>query len=93
MTRSARAAEPRPKCSGTVAPRSQIVNVLSQRFAEVPAALGLAHDGSLVEVFTSPDSSTWTMVLTRPNGMSRIMVEGQAWIDVQPETGVVESGQ
>ena len=76
-----------------VAPRSQIVNVLSQRFAEVPAALGLAHDGSLVEVFTSPDGSTWTMVLTQPNGMSQIIVEGQAWIDVEPATSVVVAGQ
>ena len=72
------------------APRSQIVSVLSQRFAEVPAALGLAHDGSLVEVFKSSDGSTWTMVRTTPNGMSRIMVEGQAWIDVAAETNVLE---
>ncbi len=73
--------------------RSQIVNMLSQRFAEVPTALGIAHDGSLIEVFTSPDGSTWTMVLTRPNGMSRIMVEGQVWMDVEPEASVVEQGR
>jgi hypothetical protein len=75
------------------APRSQIVNLLSQRFAEEPAALGLAHDGSLVEVFTSPDGSTWTMVLTVPNGMSRIVVEGQAWIAIAPEADVAESSR
>jgi hypothetical protein len=74
----------------TAAPRSQIVNVLNQRYAEMPAALGLAHDGSLVEIFTSSDGSTWTMVLTQPNGMSRIMAEGKAWIDVEPEASLVE---
>jgi hypothetical protein len=72
------------------APRSQIVNLLSQRFAEAPVALGLAHDGGLVEIFTSPDGSTWTMVLTRPNGMSRVLATGQVWVDVEPEARSVE---
>ena len=67
------------------APRSQIVSVLSQRFAEAPAARGLAHDGGLVEVFASADGSTWSMVLTRPNGMSRIMLEGLVWIEVEAD--------
>ena len=74
------------EATGNAAPRSQIVEVLSQRFSEEPAALGLADNGGLVEVFKSTDGSSWTMLLIMPNGMSRVIAEGQAWTDVQPTT-------
>ena len=42
-------------------------------------ALGLASGGRLVEVFSTEDGSTWTLLLTAPDGTSCMMAEGQGW--------------
>jgi len=60
-------------------PREQIVEMLDTRYAEAPIALGLASGGRLVEVFSTADGSTWTLLLTAPDGTSCMMAEGQGW--------------
>ena len=60
-------------------PRDEIVEMLDVRYSEAPIALGLASGGRLVEVFSSADGSTWTLLLTAPDGMSCLMAEGQGW--------------
>ena len=56
-----------------------VVNKLSQGYAEQPVALGLAANGSLIEVFSATDGQTWTLVMTRPDGLSCILASGHAW--------------
>ena len=60
-------------------PREQIVEMLDTRYSESPIALGLASGGRLVEVFSTVDGSTWTLLLTAPDGTSCMMAEGQGW--------------
>ncbi len=57
---------------------------LGARFAEAPASIGLASSGKLVELFTSEDGGTWTLVLTEPKGVSCIVATGKYWYDVPP---------
>lgn len=64
--------------------RSSLIEHLSGRFAETPVAAGLAANGSMVEVFSSPDGQTWTIVLTRPDGATCVVASGESWIDVIP---------
>ena len=49
-------AQRQPRCID----RQMIEEVLKQRFAEKQAGIGLAEDGRLLEVFSSPDGRTWT---------------------------------
>ena len=60
-------------------PRSAVVQLLGDSYAEVPVAFGLAQNGGLIEVFASADGATWTMVLSMPNGLSYVVTSGEAW--------------
>lgn len=60
-------------------PRDKIIEVLNSRYAEEPISRGLASGGQMVEVFSSPDGDTWTLLLTAPDGTSCLMAEGQGW--------------
>lgn len=63
-------------------PRDQVVKMLDTRYSETPIARGLAAGGRLVEVFSSTDGSTWTLLLTAPDGTSCLMAEGQGWFSL-----------
>jgi len=59
-----------------------IHNVVSDKlkstFDEEPSGRGLASNGGMLEVYTSPDGS-WTITLTRPDGISCLMSTGEHW--------------
>ena len=58
-----------------------MVERLNEQFAEQQAAVGLTGTGSVVEIYTTNDGSTWTLVLTRPDGTSRVILAGETWIE------------
>ena len=57
----------------------ELANQLDSRFSEAPVAIGLTNYNVVVEVFSNGDGSTWTMVLTKPDGMSCVMATGEDW--------------
>ncbi len=71
------------------APRNEIVQLLKTRYAEQPVALGLANNGGVIEVLTSPDGATWTILLTMPDGASFIMITGESWLRLTQLKGEV----
>lgn len=72
MTSTAHA---QPECF----PRSDLVQHLASNYHEQPAAAGLADNGSLLEVFTSKDGETWTVVISMPNGTACLVATGEQW--------------
>jgi hypothetical protein len=64
-------------------PRDVLVERLGADYAEMAVARGLSHQGVVVEVFSSGDGSTWTIVVTRPNGASCVVAAGEAWMKVE----------
>lgn len=58
---------------------ADLTEMLDQKFAEQPSALGLQANGHLVEVFVSNDGTSWTIVVTRPDGWSCIVAVGEHW--------------
>lgn len=62
--------------------RATLVKELTQRYAEVPVSIGLTSTGGMIEVFASKDGSTWTMLLTTPDGQSRVIGDGESWFSV-----------
>lgn len=60
--------------------RKVVVEALAETYAEAPRALGITADGAVLELFTTGDGETWTIVITFPNGKSRIIATGEYWI-------------
>ena len=60
-------------------PRPELVKQLSKKFHEEPIAIGLTNKGSLVEVLTSDNGSTWTIMISQPNGSSCLVAAGEGW--------------
>ena len=61
-----------------------VVKLLGARYAESPSALGLGTSGAMVEVFSTKDGSTWTILATQPDGTTCIVTSGEQWIPVIP---------
>lgn len=72
--------------------RADLLAHLARQYREAPAAVGLADNGALLEVFASRDGETWTVAVTTPNGISCLIATGEQWQDlprlepVDPET-------
>ena len=60
------------------ADRNVIVDRLGSKYSETSVSMGLANDGSMIEVFASP-AGTFTIIVTRPSGVSCIIATGDAW--------------
>ena len=60
---------------------------LQTGYQEVRTGVGLAGNGGLIELYTS-EKGTFTIVLTRPNGMSCLMAVGENWEIVKDPTPV-----
>ncbi|HMB77729.1 MAG TPA: hypothetical protein VKN76_15130 [Kiloniellaceae bacterium] len=59
--------------------RDKIIDWLGAKYKEALVATGVSDKGALVEVLTARDGTTWTILLTSPNGTSCIVETGQAW--------------
>jgi hypothetical protein len=59
--------------------REEMLSHLSQKYSEKPVAMGLATNGSVVEVLSSKSSGSFTIVYTMPNGMTCLMAAGSNW--------------
>ncbi|HEX9703182.1 MAG TPA: hypothetical protein VGA19_10040 [Rhodospirillales bacterium] len=55
-----------------------VVKTLNGKYAEKPVSMGLANNGTVVEVLSSEDGS-WTIVMTTPNGVSCLLAAGDYW--------------
>lgn len=61
--------------------RAKLVDKLAERYAEVPVSRGLTRHGAVLEVFASPNGS-FTVILTRPDGVSCLVATGEAWHEI-----------
>ncbi len=75
LVHTASAVRAQPVCM----PHDEFTEQLYAKFAEAPAANAIANNGALVELFATHDRSSWTLAMTRPGGMSCVLVAGEAW--------------
>lgn len=61
--------------------QAAIMRLLKEQYAEVPAAIGLGLDGRVLELFSSPEGLTWSLVATSPRGRSCIIAVGRYWTE------------
>ncbi|MBT3358955.1 MAG: hypothetical protein HN403_04935 [Rhodospirillales bacterium] len=64
---------------------ADLVKQLGTKHAETPIGIGLASNGGIVQVFSSEDGVSWTIVMTMPNGISCLMAAGESWELISPE--------
>src|SRR5215471_13080393 len=59
--------------------RDDVLAQLSQKYHEAPVGVGLAGNGGLIELLTASTGSTWTLIVTMPNGPTCLVAAGQDW--------------
>ena len=62
--------------------RGKLVQLLAERYGEASVAAGIAENGGVVELLTNADGSTWTLLMTLPDGSTRVVASGESWISV-----------
>ncbi len=70
----------------TCGQRADVLARLARQFNEVPAAIGLDNSGSLIEVLTTDDGATWSIVITTPRGVSCVVATGESWQELTRTT-------
>ena len=66
--------------------RDNILAQLAAKYGEQPIGRGVAGMGGLVEVLTTADGKTWTIIVTRPaDGWACLVAEGQGWRTIPRE--------
>ncbi len=65
--------------AGQCAPREQVIEKLNGKYGETRYSIGLAPNNSVIEVFASEQSGTWTITVTSARGMTCLMASGQAF--------------
>ncbi len=65
--------------------RQAIVDQLTNKYGESRQNVGLNGNNSLVEVFVSAATGTWTILVTMPTGTSCLVAAGQNWQVVEAE--------
>ena len=66
-------------------PRADLLAHLAKKYSEAPVAAGMTNDGrGLVEVLTTGDGGTWTIIVTTPHGMSCLVTAGEGWRWLNP---------
>lgn len=61
------------------AARADIVAQLEKKYGETRRAAGLQNRGSVTEIFASEKTGTWTIIVTRPDGVACAVAAGEAW--------------
>jgi len=80
-------AQQNPNC----ADRARVVERLESTYGESRQSMGLAPNNSVIEVFASSETGTWTITVTNPAGVTCLVASGQSYEatedDVTPANG------
>ena len=73
-------ATPAPNC----APHDTVVEMLQTRYGEVRQAVALNSRNQVIEIFADPTTGSWTITATRPDGITCLIVAGEAYMPIPP---------
>lgn len=59
--------------------RRTVLQYLSNEYSEKPVAMGVAENGGLIEVLTSNQGNTFTIIVTSPAGETCMVAAGADW--------------
>jgi hypothetical protein len=61
------------------APRDDVIARLADRYGETRQSIGLGSNNMMMELYASHDTGTWTIAVTRPDGLTCLVASGQAF--------------
>lgn len=73
------AAEAHSQNRAACAPRDTVVQRLSDKFGESRRSIGIGNNNTLIELFASDDSGSWTITATNTAGTTCLIASGQAF--------------
>ena len=65
--------------------RSNLIRYLDATYAEKPIAIGLADNGSVIELLKSKIGKSWTIIMTTPDGTACRIAAGENWETLSPD--------
>ncbi len=74
------------------ADHAAVVERLADRYGESRQSIGLGTDNSVIEVFASLETGSWTITVTRPGGPTCLVAAGQAFQQVNEALPNTDSG-
>ncbi len=60
-------------------PYNDLASQLDQKYHEAPVSMGIQSNGNLLQVFSSTESGTWTILSIAPNGRPCVLAAGKSW--------------
>ena len=72
---AAQAAQSAPQC----APRDAVLAQLNGKYGETRLGMGLAANNTVMELFASDASGSWTITVTLPDGLTCLVASGQGY--------------
>ena len=65
--------------TGNCAAHAAVVVRLGEHYGESRQTIGLGSDNTVVELYASPETGSWTILVTRPGGPTCLVAAGQAY--------------
>ncbi|MFQ6017544.1 MAG: hypothetical protein ACE5KF_05055 [Kiloniellaceae bacterium] len=59
--------------------RENVIGHLAKKYHEAPVAIGVTSTGGLVEVLSTGNGDTWTIIVSKPDGLSCLVAAGEGW--------------
>ena len=59
--------------------RTSLLTALADKYKEATVAVGVTNSGGLVEVLSSGDGQTWTIIVSSPEGLTCLLATGEGW--------------
>ena len=78
--------------SRNCADHARVVERLASGYGESRQSIGLGSDNTVVEVFASLETGTWTITVTRPGGPTCLVASGGAFQMVSEALPNMDSG-
>ncbi len=72
--------------------RADMLDRLAAEYGEQLTEVKMIKDYGLVEVLRSPSKGTWTIILTKPSGISCVLAAGEGLSPTRSESGSREIG-
>jgi phage/plasmid primase-like uncharacterized protein len=66
-------------------PNHKLRAYLETKYREQVTAYGVTNNGNLLEILTSKDGETWSLVLLQPNGKACLLAAGEGWRLLKPK--------
>lgn len=65
--------------NGLCAPRDEIIKQLKVKHGETRQVVGLQRNFRVMETYANPETGTWTIIVSNPNGVACLVAAGQAF--------------